>query len=118
VFMHEIAGQQVQAVNLRELWENLESGQHYADWIKKRISQYGFVEGRDYVTIDQELLIGGKRRMVKGSPAAGRGASESNPTMDCVELGEMAGQNFRPGLYTDEVHLGFVRSSDGSARHG
>jgi anti-repressor protein len=33
--------------------------------LEGRIAQYGFVEGRDYVTIDQELLIGGKRRMVK-----------------------------------------------------
>lgn len=49
--MHEIAGQQTQAVNLQDLHERLESGHRFADWVKARIEKYGFVEGRDYVVV-------------------------------------------------------------------
>ncbi|MBO1583007.1 antA/AntB antirepressor family protein [Bacillus sp. XF8] len=35
-------------VNARELHENLMSKQKFADWIKKRIDNYGFVENEDF----------------------------------------------------------------------
>jgi phage anti-repressor protein len=51
VFMHEIAGQQVQAVNLRELHVKLGSVRRdFSTWFKERTEKYGFVENRDYVT--------------------------------------------------------------------
>jgi phage anti-repressor protein len=49
--MHNIAGKQVQAIDLRELHGNLEVGRDFSNWIKGRITQYGFVEGRDYVKV-------------------------------------------------------------------
>lgn len=36
------------AVNARDLHSFLESKQQFADWIKSRINQYGFVENQDY----------------------------------------------------------------------
>jgi anti-repressor protein len=54
--MHPIGGQEVQATKLRELWEKLESGPHYSDWIKKRNSQYRFIEGKDYVAVQGPLI--------------------------------------------------------------
>lgn len=35
-------------VNARELHEFLENKRQFADWIKQRINQYGFVEGEDF----------------------------------------------------------------------
>ena len=36
------------AVNARDLHSFLESKQQFADWMKNRIDQYGFIEGQDY----------------------------------------------------------------------
>jgi anti-repressor protein len=56
VFMHPIGGREVQATNLRELHGNLESGWDFSDWIKNRIEKYGFVEGRDFVTVPETTV--------------------------------------------------------------
>ncbi len=44
-----IAGERVQTVNARDLHAFLESRKDFSNWIKERISQYGFTEGRDFV---------------------------------------------------------------------
>ena len=44
-----IGGQTIETVNARELHGFLESSQEFANWIKNRIQQYGFVEGMDYL---------------------------------------------------------------------
>lgn len=44
-----IGGETVQTVNARELHSFLESGKDFSNWIKDRISQYDFTEGRDFV---------------------------------------------------------------------
>lgn len=36
------------AVSARELHQFLENKRQFADWIKQRIDQYGFVENQDY----------------------------------------------------------------------
>lgn len=41
------------AVNARELHEFLESKQEFANWIKSRIKQYGFIENQDYCSFDK-----------------------------------------------------------------
>ncbi|MFV9998408.1 MAG: antA/AntB antirepressor family protein [Arsenophonus endosymbiont of Dermacentor nuttalli] len=41
-------GELIQTVNARDLHEFLEVGKEFANWIKDRISQYGFVENIDY----------------------------------------------------------------------
>jgi phage anti-repressor protein len=44
----------------RELWEKLESGQKFADWVKDRIEKYGFTAGQDFFV---------KLRKTSGRPA-------------------------------------------------
>lgn len=46
-----IGGDQQQGVNARDLHEFLEVGKDFSTWIKDRISQFYFVEGADYVKI-------------------------------------------------------------------
>lgn len=41
-----IGGEEVNAVNARELWKALGSKRRYSDWIKDRLE--GFVEGKDF----------------------------------------------------------------------
>lgn len=48
-FQGEIGGETQPLVNARDLHIFLESKQRFADWIKNRIEQYGFVEGQDYL---------------------------------------------------------------------
>ena len=43
-----IGGEEVNAVNARELWTFLESKQKFADWIKNRIAEYNFEEEKDF----------------------------------------------------------------------
>lgn len=43
----------IQTVNARDLHSFLEVGKKFADWIKDRIEQYGFIEETDYVTFSQ-----------------------------------------------------------------
>ena len=58
--MHEIIsigksnflGSLKQTVNARELHAFLGNKMHFADWIKKRIADYGFVENVDYVRVE------------------------------------------------------------------
>lgn len=45
----EIAGNQIRAVDARELHTFLEVGRDFSTWIKDRIDQGLFVEGKDYV---------------------------------------------------------------------
>lgn len=47
-FAGELAGENQQLVNARDLHSILESGQKFADWIKNRIEKYGFVENEDF----------------------------------------------------------------------
>lgn len=42
-------GAEINSADARELHTFLNSEQQYADWIKNRISQYGFIENQDYV---------------------------------------------------------------------
>jgi len=41
----------IQTVNARDLHRYLESKQNFADWIKGRIEEYGFIEGVDFIII-------------------------------------------------------------------
>lgn len=47
-------------VNGRELHEFLEVNSKFADWIKNRITKYGFEENADYTTISNILENGGR----------------------------------------------------------
>jgi phage anti-repressor protein len=50
------------AVSARELHAFLESKQRFADWIKNRIEQYGFVENEDFATIHKIMKRENARR--------------------------------------------------------
>lgn len=40
-------------VNARDLYEFLENGWKFADWIKDRIEKYGFTDGEDYTSFQE-----------------------------------------------------------------
>ena len=50
VFSGLIGGVSAQVVDGRELHSFLKNGKQFADWIKHRISQYGFEENQDFVS--------------------------------------------------------------------
>jgi anti-repressor protein len=47
----EVGGELIQTVDARELWEFLDVAKDFSTWLKDRIQQYGFVEGRDFSPI-------------------------------------------------------------------
>lgn len=49
VSVENINGEPVQTVDARNLHEFLESKQQFANWIEKRIKEYGFEEGREFL---------------------------------------------------------------------
>lgn len=44
-----INNEEVNAVNARELWQQLGSKQQFSHWILDRVEKYGFEEGRDFL---------------------------------------------------------------------
>ena len=55
-----IDGNAVETVNAKELHKFLEVRSKFADWIKNRINEYGFVENQDFTTISKNLENGGR----------------------------------------------------------
>ena len=53
VFNGLIQNQPVQLCNARELHAYLEIGKEYANWIKDRINEYGFIQDEDYFIITE-----------------------------------------------------------------
>ena len=45
-------GEPVQTVNARHLHAFLEVGKDFSNWVKDRIEQHGFVEGQDFVSVE------------------------------------------------------------------
>lgn len=52
VFNGSISNQTVQLANARDLHSFLESNQDFSNWISNRISEYGFVQDEDYITLE------------------------------------------------------------------
>lgn len=50
------------AVSARELHQFLEVKSKFADWIKNRIEEYGFVENQDFVSVSKILENGGRTK--------------------------------------------------------
>lgn len=57
-----IGGEPQQTVNARELHEALMIKSNFRDWIKNRISDFGFLENQDFATVDKNLAGGGKSK--------------------------------------------------------
>ena len=53
VFNGTIANQSVQLCNARDLHAFLESKCQYANWIKNRINEYGFIQDEDYLIVTE-----------------------------------------------------------------
>ena len=53
VFNGQIANQTIQLCNARELHSFLEITSRYNDWIKNRITDYGFVQDEDYLIVSE-----------------------------------------------------------------
>lgn len=67
VLQSNIGNETVQTVNARELHKALDNKRRFADWIKDRINDYGFVQNVDYVLISQNCETkgrGGDRRSI------------------------------------------------------
>lgn len=67
VIESEIGGELQPCVDARTLHQWLKSGERFADWIKKRIRTYGFIENEDYSLISvipETKGRGGNRRSV------------------------------------------------------
>lgn len=58
IYTTQTIGAETHTANARELHDFLNSEQEYANWIKNRISQYGFIENQDYVT---KIVYTGRR---------------------------------------------------------
>src|SRR5260364_326881 len=73
---HHLIGQaQVQTVNARELHAFLENGARFNDWIKKRIADYGFQEGHDYMRFE---LPAGMKMAENGGDLGGIDSAQKN----------------------------------------
>jgi len=61
-----IGGEEVNAVNARELHKFLNSKQEFANWIKNRISEYDFKQGLDFdlINLSNQKGRGGDRRSI------------------------------------------------------
>lgn len=65
-FSNVVLGNEQQlGVNARDVHAYLESKQDFSTWIKKRIHQYGFIEGVDYLTFQtvEQLPSGAKHKI-------------------------------------------------------
>lgn len=49
IHKEQTIGAEINSADARELHAFLNSEQQYADWIKNRITQYGFIENQDYI---------------------------------------------------------------------
>ena len=49
IYNNQTIGAEINSADARELHAFLNSEQQYADWIKNRITQYGFTENQDYI---------------------------------------------------------------------
>ena len=50
----------IKTVNARELHAFLEVKSKFADWFKNRVSEFGFVENSDFVSVSKILESGGR----------------------------------------------------------
>lgn len=84
IIRHSIDGQsESQAVDARQLHAWLENGDMFANWIRERLQQYGFVEGIDYVS----YLANTKK------PTGGRPGTEYALTVDMAKELAMVERN-------------------------
>lgn len=74
VFKGVLNGEEQLLCNARELHEHLQVGRVFANWIKGRIEEYGFVENQDFIAVCQNRQIG-----------FGKGRTEYHITLDMAK---------------------------------
>ena len=57
-----IGGEEINAVNARELHRFLENKDDFSHWMKDRIDQFGFVENQDFSTFRENSQKGRPRK--------------------------------------------------------
>ena len=88
----EIAGNQIRAVDARELHTFLEVGRDFSNWIKDRIVQGLFVEGKDYVLTLAK--IGVRSNVVQKDYAISISMAKELSMLERNEQGKLARQYF------------------------
>ncbi len=78
-----IGGGEVNALSAREFHVFLENGKQFSDWIKDRITKYGFMEGVDFIILHQ---------LVK-NPPGGRPTIEYTISLDMAKQLAMVEKN-------------------------
>lgn len=58
----EFDGNEQRTVNARDLHSALQIKSNFRDWIRNRITDFGFVENQDFVTIAKNLANGGRSK--------------------------------------------------------
>ena len=58
----EFDGTEQRTVNARDLHDALQIKSNFRDWIRNRISDFGFVENQDFVTVAKNLANGGRSK--------------------------------------------------------
>jgi phage anti-repressor protein len=82
-----IGDAQVPTVNARQLHSFLEVGKHFASWVQDRIAAFGFVEGQDFVIVDNEFFPN------LGKTSGGRPIREYFLTIDMAKELSMVERN-------------------------
>lgn len=90
-----IAGNAVDTVSARELHAFLENGDKFADWVKDRITQYGFQEGIDFITLYKKSESNQSSSENTEKPIGGRPAVEYFITLDMAKELAMVERNAR-----------------------
>ena len=53
----KISDAEIKTVNARELHVFLDSGQEFANWIKSRIADFGFIENQDFIKLHKKMEL-------------------------------------------------------------
>lgn len=65
----EVQSEAVQLCNARDLHAALQVATRFDDWIRRRISEYGFIENADFLAFDSSNLRNQKRNIDSPNPA-------------------------------------------------
>lgn len=103
VFNGQLNKQTVLLCNARDLHQFLQSDQEFANWIKNRISDYGFIENEDYIT--QQVKTGGR----------GRSKTEYHITLDMGKELAMVERNEK-GRMVRKYFIACERKAQGQVR--
>ncbi|WP_334468236.1 antA/AntB antirepressor family protein [Arsenophonus sp. PmNCSU2021_1] len=119
-----ISGQLIQTVNARDLHAFLEIGKDFSNWIKDRIKQYGFVEGDDFIIVENlsspKLASAKSRQQMLKEYAISLNMAKELSMVERNEKGKQARQYFiecerrilQPKLSNDPTTLGLPNFLD------